>query len=343
MRVGRGLTLALLAGVLVGPAWGEEAMGRPSHHTDDGFRNPVPIDRGGVTVTVPFLVRRIGGFFRDRPGAPSAIANDGAFLRDNARHSKPTVTWVGHATLLVQMDHVSFLTDPTWSHTASPVSFVGPRRFVPPALPFEALPPIDLVVISHNHYDHLDLTTLRRLAERGTRFLVPLRVGELLRGEGIGPVEELDWWDQRRIAGVDVHCVPARHWSGRGIGDDSATLWSGWVVVGPTRRFYFAGDTGYFAGFQEIGRRLGPIGLAALPIGAYEPAAMMRDVHLNPEEAVQAGVDLGAQRMIGVHYGTFDLTDEPLDEPPRRFQAEAVRRGLTSQVWTPPLGEVRVW
>jgi N-acyl-phosphatidylethanolamine-hydrolysing phospholipase D len=165
----------------------------------------------------------------------------------------------------------------------------------------------------------------------------------LLRAAGIGPVDELDWWEAREVDGVTVHCVPARHWSGRTLTDDSATLWSGWVVRGPTRRFYFAGDSGYFGGFAEIGRRLGPFGVAALPIGAYDPPAMMRAVHLDPEEALQAGLDVRAERMLGIHYGTFDLTDEPLDEPPRRFHAEAVRRGLADRVWTPPLGETVRW
>src|SRR6185369_9371545 len=160
---------------------------------------------------------------------------------------------------------------------------------------------------------------------------------------GIEPVDELDWWDARDVGGVAVHFVPSQHWSGRGLGDQSATLWGGWVVVGPTRRFYFAGDTGYFPGFVEIGRRLGPFGLAALPIGAYEPSAMMRAVHLDPEEAVQAAVELGVEHALGVHYGTFDLTDEPLDEPPRRFHAAARGRGLGDAVWTPRLGETLRW
>jgi N-acyl-phosphatidylethanolamine-hydrolysing phospholipase D len=326
------------------PAGGLHVEQRPAHHTSRGFRNLVAIERAGVDVTVPYFLRRAAGFFRGRPGAPPAVDNDGAFLRENARHSAPTVTWIGHATMLVQMDHVTFLTDPTWSDSASPFTFAGPRRFVPPALAFEALPPIHFVLISHNHYDHLDLPTLRRLAATGTRFFVPLRVATLLRNAGITAVDELDWWESRRIHGVDVHCVPSQHWSGRGLTDQSATLWSGWVVTGPTRRFYFAGDTGYFSGFEEIGRRLGPFGLAALPIGAYEPSAMMRPVHLNPEEALQAGLDARAVVMIGMHYGTFDLTDEPLDEPPRRFQAEAQRRGVAADaVWTPPLGETRRW
>ena len=319
-------------------------MADAPHRTKDGFRNPAPIERGGLTVTLPFFFRRAVGMFRARGGAPPAVANDGAFLRDNARHSTPTVTWIGHATVLVQMDHVTFVTDPIWSPTASPVSFAGPLRHVQPAIALEALPPIDFVLISHNHYDHLDVPTLRRLAERGSHFYVPLAVGALLRSEGIGPVDELDWWDVRRFGPVEIHCVPSQHWSGRGLTDTNDTLWSGWAVVGPERRFYFAGDTGYFAGFKEIGERLGPFGLAAVPIGAYEPKAMMKDVHLNPEEALQAALDVRATRMLGVHYGTFDLTDEPLDEPPRRFHAEGARRGLESdRVWTPPLGDTRPW
>lgn len=319
-------------------------MDRPAHHGKGRFRNPAVIDRGGLGVLLPFLARRFAGFWRDRPGAPPIVANDGAFLRENARHSEPTVTWVGHATVLVQMDHRTFLTDPIWSDKPFPVSFVGPKRFAPPAIELAALPKIDFVLISHNHYDHLDVPTLRWLAAQGTRFLVPLGDGGWLRAAGIGPVDELDWWDRREVAGLEVHCVPAQHWSGRRLTDDCASLWSGWVVTGPTRRFYFAGDSGYFPGFREIGARLGPFGLAALPIGAYDPPEMMRPVHLDPEEALQAGLDVGAERMLGIHYGTFDLTDEPLDEAPRRFHAEGARRGIASErLWTPALGETRCW
>jgi len=319
-------------------------MEKPAHHTDRGFRNAVPIARAGASVVVPFFFRRMTGLARRRPGAPAVVTNDGVFLRENARHSAPTVTWIGHATVLVQMDHVGFLTDPIWSATASPLSFFGPRRFAPAPLAIDALPPVDFVLISHNHFDHLDLATLRQLAAAGTRFLVPLRVGALLRTAGIDPVDELDWWESRRIGTVTVHCVPSQHWSGRRFGDTNATLWAGWAVVGPSRRFYFAGDTGYFDGLAEIGRRLGPFGLAALPIGAYEPATMMRGVHLDPEQAVRAGLDLDAEIMLGVHYGTFDLADEPPDEPPLRFRAEAARRGLDgARVWTAPVGETRRW
>ena len=320
------------------------ATDRPAHHGNGRFRNDEPLDRGGIGVTAPFLLRRFAGFWRDRTGAPPAVANDGAFLRENACHSAATVTWIGHATVLVQMDHATFLTDPIWSAKPFPVSFLGPKRFVPPPLALAALPPIQFVLISHNHYDHLDLPTLRALSAAGTRFLVPLGVADLLRDSGIGPVDELDWWDARELNGLSIHCVPARHWSGRTLTDDSATLWAGWVVRGASRRFYFAGDSGYFPGFTEIGRRFGPFGLAALPIGAYDPPAMMRAVHLDPEEALQAGLDVGAERLLGIHYGTFDLTDEPLDEPPRRFHAAAARLGVAAErVWTPALGETLRW
>ena len=343
VRSGR-VVRAVVAIALCGLTGRSIAMEDQAPRTADGFRNLEPWVRAGPLVTVPFFLRRAVGSFFPRSGAPPVVANDGVWLRDNARLGWASVTWMGHASVLVQMDRVTLLTDPIWSSTASPVSFLGPRRFVRPPMPIAALPPIDAVLVSHSHYDHLDLPTLRALAARGTRFFVPLRVGELLRDGGIGPVEELDWWESRVVGNVTITCVPARHWSQRGLGDMNRTLWSGWVAVGPTHRFYFAGDTGITRSFVDIGARLGPFDLAALPIGAYDPPAMMQPVHLNPEEAVQAGLVLNARRMLGIHYGTFDLTDEPLDEPPRRFHAEAVRRDLdASRIWTPAVGETRGW
>jgi N-acyl-phosphatidylethanolamine-hydrolysing phospholipase D len=322
--------------LLLGPA-PRDAEGR--------FSNPVgALAHGTLGVRLPFFMRRIAGAFSDRPGIPARVANDGVFLRENAKHSKPTVTWVGHATMLVQMDHVTFLTDPTWSDTASPVSFVGPRRFVPPGVALEDLPPIDFVVISHNHYDHMDLTTLAALAARRpeTRFFVGLENGALLRENGVENVVELDWGESREYAGVRVHCLPAQHWSKRGIGDDQKMLWASWAVTGAERRFYFAGDTGYFDGFARIAKALGPFDLAALPIGAYEPVAMMKYSHMNPEEAIQAAVDLRARRAVAMHYGTFDLSDEPLDDPPRRFRAAAGQGELGAEAaWLLQIGETR--
>lgn len=320
----------------------------PAPRTPDGrFTNPTgPVTHGDLSVRLPFFLRRAAGFFSERTGAPERVANDGAFLRENALHSTPTVTWIGHATLLVQMDHVTFLTDPIWSDTASPVSFAGPRRFVPPGLALDALPRIDFVVVSHNHYDHLDLPTLTALAARdpATRFFVPLGNAALLRESGIANVVELDWGESREHRGVRVTCLPARHWSKRGLRDDDRALWASWAVSGPERRFYFAGDTGWFDGFARIGEAFGGFDLAALPIGAYEPAAMMRAAHVDPEEAVRAALALRARRAVAVHFGTFDLSDEPLDEPPRRFRAAAEAQGLAPDAaWVLRVGETRAF
>ncbi len=315
---------------------------------DDGrFANIAgPIGHGTAGTRFPFFFRRAVASLNPRPGAAPFVANDGAFLRKNARHSTPTVTWIGHATLLVQMDHVTFLTDPNWSDITSPVSFTGPPRLVPPGVALEDLPPIDFVLVSHNHYDHLDLPTLRALAERdgSTRFFVPLANGELLRDAGIANVQELDWGDTAGVEGVVVHCLPAQHWSRRGVFDERKALWSSWAVTGEERRFYFAGDTGYFDGFKAIGARLGPFDLAAVPIGAYEPREMMRDAHVNPEEAVAVGVDVAGKRLLGVHFGTFDLADEPLDEPPVRMRTAGRAQGLSDEdVWILDIGETRAF
>ena len=343
MRRAQCLALAVL--LLAPPAAGAGGLGPAPRDEDGRFANPGgPLSHGDFAVRFPFILRRIGGNFRSRPGAPVRVDNDGVFLRENARHSVPTVTWIGHATLLVQMDHVTFLTDPIWSDRPSPVSFAGPRRFVAPGLALEDLPPIDFVVLSHNHYDHLDLPTLAALAQRDpeTRFFVPLANAELLRENGIAYVEELDWGHQRVHEGVVVHCLPAQHWSQRGVGDRRRALWSSWAVTGPTRRFYFAGDTGYFDGFARIAEVFGAFDLAAIPIGAYEPVAMMRASHLNPEEAIRAALDLRARRALAMHYGTFDLSDEPLDEPPRRFRAGAAEQGLGGEAaWVLRVGETR--
>ena len=210
-----------------------------------------------IKVTAPFFARRVLTAFKSRDGAPQRIANDGEFLRENARHSEPTVTWVGHATLLVQMEHLTFLTDPIWSNRPSPVPFAGPNRYVKPGIAIEDLPPIDFVMISHNHYDHLDVPTLRKLAKRSpdTIFFVPVGNGKLLRKKGIEQVRELDWGETASIKGATIHCLPTQHWSKRSLTDTRKALWSSWAVTGPQRRFYFAGDTGYFEGFKEIGEK----------------------------------------------------------------------------------------
>jgi N-acyl-phosphatidylethanolamine-hydrolysing phospholipase D len=315
----------------------EEAVAQ-APRDGDRFRNADQgLERGGLGVALPFFLRKAWTTIRPRAGAAPLVPFDRRAIMQN-----PSITWIGHATFLVRMDGITFLTDPMFSERASPLSFAGPRRQVPPGVPLEKLPPIDFAVLSHDHYDHTDVSSIRRLAARGVRFVVPLGLADLVRDAGAEAVE-LDWWHATRIGPVRIHCVPAQHFSGRGLTDQRRRLWAGWVVEGPTRRFYHAGDTGYFGGFAEIGERLGPIELAAVPIGAYQPAAMMSAVHLNPEEALQAAVDVRAARAVGMHFGTFDLTDEPLDEPPRRFRAEAARRGLPERAWVLAIGETRTW
>lgn len=289
---------------------------------DAALRGP---GRPGVTTALPFLCRRVWAGLRPRPGAAALVPFD-----PDALDSEGTLTWIGHATFYVRLGGVAFLTDPVFSLWASPLPFLGPRRLVPAGVPLERLRRLDFALVSHDHYDHCDLPTIRRLAARGVPFVVPSGVGELIRDAGGQVAAELAWWHSVQLAGATVTCVPARHFSGRSLSDRNRRSWAGFVVSAGGRRVYHAGDSALFGGFAEIGRRAGPIDLACLPIGAYEPASIMRPVHLDPEQAVQAALDLRAGAVVGMHFGTFDLTDEPLDEPPRRFLAEAARRGLAA-------------
>jgi N-acyl-phosphatidylethanolamine-hydrolysing phospholipase D len=329
------IAFAVFVGSLMGSAR-KSVAGAP--RAGDQFVNTAgPRPLPGASEMFPFLLRKVWASFSQRAGAALVPYDPEAIVHN------PGITWIGHATFLVRMDGVSFLTDPIFSDRASPVSFAGPERLVAPGVPLDALPALDFVTLSHDHYDHADLTSIAALAARGVPFFVPLGLGELVRQAG-GTATELDWWQSVDFHGVSIHCVPAQHFSGRSLTDGNQRLWAGWVIAGPTRRFYHAGDTGYFDGFRAIGARLGPIDLAALPIGAYAPAPIMHFVHMNPEEAIQAAIDLRATTAVGMHYGTFDLTDEPPDEPPRRFQAEATRRALEPVVaWTLNVGETRAW
>jgi N-acyl-phosphatidylethanolamine-hydrolysing phospholipase D len=287
---------------------------------------------------LPFLLNRLRLAIVPRRGGAPLVAPDPSALA-----ASTGLTWIGHASFLVRMDGTTFLTDPMFSRRASPLSFAGPARLVPPGVALDALPKVDFALVSHDHYDHLDLPSVRALARRGVRFVVPAGVGELVRRAG-GEVTELAWWERTDVGPVTVHCVPSRHFSGRSLFDRNRRSWAGFVVEGPTRRFYHAGDTATFDGFSEIGRRLGPIDLAAMPIGAYLPRRIMAPVHVTPEEALQGALAARASRVAAMHWGTFDLADEPLDEPPRRFRAEAERLGLAEdRAWVLKVGETRAW
>jgi len=231
------------------------------------------------------------------------------------------VTLVNHSTLLLQQNGSHILTDPIWSERASPLPWIGPRRRRMPGVRWEDLPRIDGVLLSHNHYDHLDLPTLRRLAHRDkSHFVVPLGVGRLLRSQNIGPVHELDWGESLPLAGAAVHAVPALHFSARGILDRNRTLWCGYIIELANRIVYFAGDTAFGGHFAQIRERFGPPDLALLPIGAYEPRWFMGPVHMGPEDAVRAHGILGAKTSIAIHHGTFQLADEGLDAPAKRLR-----------------------
>ncbi len=313
------------------------------HHTSDGFANPDPgyVDRGFKDFLKWSVVDRLAGKKPDKPENYNfeMISNDGQFLRENT--DEFTVTWIGHSTLLIQIDGINILTDPIWSERCSPVNFAGPKRHVPPGLVFDDLPEIDVVLISHDHYDHLDKATIKMLGNKPL-YLVPLGIGAILREWGITHYSEMDWWDSMKFNGAEIVCVPAQHFSGRSLFNRNKTLWSGWVVQGKSQNFYFAGDTGYFPGFKEIGKRYGPFDLAALPIGAYLPRWFMGPIHLSPDEAVDAYIDLRAKMFVAIHWGTFELADEPLDEPPKAL-AQALREKNLSDndFWVLNHGETR--
>ncbi len=319
--------------------------GAPAHHRERGFAN---VSQSHPTVgawtRVTFFVSRMwAATFSPRTANLPQVASDLGTIRAN--RGAVTVTWVGHSTLLVQLDGVNILTDPHWSDRASPVSFAGPRRVSAPGLRFEDLPPIHVVVISHDHYDHLDEATVKRLvAAHRPRFIVPLGLKAWFADLGITEVDELDWWGAVTLKGLTFTCVPAQHFSGRTPWDRNRRLWSGWVVAGRDKRLYFAGDTGYFDGFKGIGARLGPFDLAAIPIGAYVPQVIMKASHTTPEEALRAFADVRGERFVPIHWGTFDLAEEPLEEPPQRLIAEARRLQLDlSRIWVLKHGETRRW
>ena len=283
-------------------------------------------------------------FRQNLPPPPSAptprVAPDLTFIQANARAGaamQPTVTWIGHATVLAQLGGINVLTDPIFSERASPVSFVGPKRAQPPGLALAELPRVDLVVISHNHYDHCDAASLQALnAQPGgpPLFLVPLGLKAWMADQEISNVVEMDWWQAHRLGAVEIVMTPVQHWSGRSLTDRLQTLWGGWALFAPDQHLFFAGDTGYSQDFSDIGQRFaerqkdGGFDIALIPVGAYEPRWFMKEQHVNPDESLRMHKDLRAKRSLGIHWGTFELTDEALDEPPRALARARSAAGL---------------
>jgi L-ascorbate metabolism protein UlaG (beta-lactamase superfamily) len=353
LRIGLGLFgLALVIGavtafVLSLPPFGAQASGerlarmRANAHFHDGaFVNDVP-PAGYTLADVKTLLagQFLGDELRVPTGAIPVVAVDPAALRAPPAPGLRAF-WIGHGSVYVELDGVRLLVDPVFSPYASPFE-IGPRRFHPPPIALADLPPIDAVLITHDHYDHLDMATVQHLADRGAAFFVPLGIGAHLQRWGVpaAQIRELEWWQEAApLRGVRIVATPSRHYSGRGLGDKNATLWASWSVIGAGHRFYVSGDTGYSDHFTRIGERFGPFDMAFVKIGAYGPGAPWLDIHMSPEDAVRAHRDVRARRMFPVHWGTFNLAFHAWNEPIGRAVAAAAASGV--ELVTPRVGEV---
>lgn len=301
-----------------------EAVGRQppiaqglAHHTASGYRNLHVADPDRNIFD--FLAMR---WFGDTEWADHAARAAEVPVRDLdiERIRQPSqsirISWLGHSTFLLQANSVNILTDPTFGDRVSPISFVGPKRYTRHVVDYAVLPPIDVVVISHNHYDHLDVAAVKRLGN-GPRYLVPLGLKPWFVGNGVAPdrVREMDWWDRATVGGLTFQAMPSQHWSARGLTDRFATLWASWLIHLEGRKIWFAGDTGYNpVQFKDIGQASNGIDIALIPIGGYAPRAFMRLYHADPEDAIRIHKDVRARQSIGMHWGTYPLTAEgPID------------------------------
>ncbi|NQV57780.1 MAG: MBL fold metallo-hydrolase [Rhodospirillales bacterium] len=302
------------------------------HHTEGGFRNPP----GSPQAEVGFF--RMAGFIaRLLTSSPPAdvlpedhIVPRAAAVAMAANGGNPSLTWIGHATFLIRAGGKTILTDPQFSDRASPFSFFGPKRFVRPGLELEDLPPIDAVVISHNHYDSFDLPSLKKIARANPKahVLVPLGLGATVREQGFTNVHELDWYDTERLGKITIQATPAIHRANRGFWDTNQSLWAGFVIDGGGRRIWFAGDTGFGPVFEkEVAPRVGPVDIALIPIGAFLPRDIMKPVHVDPDEALRLARIMGAKTAIAMHWGTFPLAEDRPKLAKQRF-FDAAERGV---------------
>ena len=326
------------------PAQHTDSQGRALAYQEDGrWQNPWMKDRPS-----PLVFFKSWFFGSDDSNIPSARLLEETLpvksplwrTSENFTTSPSRLTWLGHATVLAEIDNFTVLTDPMFSQRASMVQFAGPKRYTAPACRVSELPDINAVVISHNHYDHLDLNTVTKLAklQPNIQWFVPAGLRQWLldnteaRGE---TVRELTWWEEVELEDTGLRFVftPANHWCKRGLNDDNKVLWGSWAVLGPTKRFWFGGDTGYCEAFKSIGDNYGPFDLAAIPIGAYQPNWFMKYQHVHPGEAVEIHKDIKSRKSLGIHWGTFKLTTENYLEPPALLNTFLNRSGLENDVF----------
>ena len=315
--------LAILAASCVGAPHYQGT--RSAHFDGSHFRNTTPMAKGAGD-----MLKLGWGMATEAAEWPDWVEITPQTVAAERVYEGLTVTYVNHSTFLIQVDGLNILTDPIYSKRASPFQWSGPARVHQPGVRFEDLPPIDVILISHNHYDHLDEGTLKRFAEDTVQpvVLAGLGNGELFDRWGLTRHYDLDWEQSHRVEGVEFLFSECRHRSGRGIGDQMKTLWGAFVIKSSAGNVYFAGDSGYDGHFKATGNRHGPFRLALMPIGAYEPRWFMRDVHVNPAEAVQAHKDLRTELSIGMHYNTFQLTYEAIDQPVKDLQAALSGAGI---------------
>ena len=337
----------LLSGCVAGVSEVHHSEADPDrpHDTSRGFRN-FPLTGEDPFPGFAFLWRRLTQRWNLADLPPDhLLPPEQAVAGRAAADGDDSVTWIGHASFFLEIGGRHVLTDLVYADSVSP--FGGFRRFVPPGLPRDALPRIDVVVISHNHHDHLDENFLRELAARDpeTVAVVPLGLARVLRARGFALVHELDWGEHVDVAGLRFFAHSAMHESGRGMSDENRTLWATWVISTGRRTVLFAGDTGYSSTiFPWIGESHAKFDLAILPIGAYAPTTSQGVTHVTPEDAVRIGVDVNARRLVASHWGTFNLADEPPAEPPARFRAAALAAGYSDpQAWVLRIGETRLW
>ncbi|MFA6455921.1 MAG: MBL fold metallo-hydrolase [Bacteroidota bacterium] len=322
----------------------QDRFGLPPHHGENGFINTDPgFTEAEFTEMAPWILKKLPSSFSSAEKVEiPRVYNDGVLLGE---HKPYTATWIGHSTVLVQMEGQTFLTDPVWSSRVGPFKWAGTERISEPGLAIEKLPPIDFILISHNHYDHLDESSIEEIVDRNpnVKFFVPLRVRDWFEERGIRNVEELDWWEGATFNSLKIICTPSQHFSGRWLNDRNQTLWCSWTVLGK-KKLYFGADSGYCSHFKNIGTKFGPFDLAMIPIGAYEPEKLMKPVHMNPDEAVQTFLDLRGKKMLPIHWGAYVMTDEPMDEPPKRLANAVAQKQLSKEdFWALKIGETREW